>query len=255
MTRRSPAPRWYFSFRSPYSWLGYRDLLARHPDVAAALEWRPFWEPDERSTRMLTEAGGEFPYTDMSRAKHFYILVDVRRQAAERGLAMAWPVDHDPCWEVPHLAYLLAADRGRGREYVDLVYQARWERGENICDRRVVGDIAAELGLDREELATASDREDVRRRGVEALLALDRDGVFGVPFFVSGFDRYWGTDRLEAFVGVLRARGAPPAPPPELAAVSPTPALPHEGGGGLVSPSAATAVQRTSDDGHAGGCG
>jgi 2-hydroxychromene-2-carboxylate isomerase len=255
LIRRSATPRFYFSFRSPYSWLGYRDLLGRHPDVAAALEWRPFWEPDDLSMRMLTEAGGEFPYTAMSRAKHLYILMDVRRQVAERGLTMAWPVDRDPCWEVPHLAYLLAADRGRARDYVDLVYRARWEHGANICDRRVVGDIAVELGLDREELVTASDREDVRRRGVEALLAIDRDGVFGVPFFVSGFDRYWGTDRLEAFVGALRARGAPPAPPPELAAVPPTTALPLEGGGGLVSPLASTAVRRITDGGHAGGCG
>lgn len=235
MTRRR-TPRFYFSFRSPYSWFGYRDLLSRHPDVADALEWIPFWEPDELSLRMLHDAGGEFPYTPMSRAKHLYILMDVRRLAAERGLAVTWPVDRDPCWEVPHLAYLVAADRGRGRDFVELVYRARWQRGADICDRDTVGDIATQLGLDRDELAGASERADVRRRGVEALLAIHRDGVFGVPFFVSGFDRYWGVDRLEAFVGALRARlpGAPPAEPRAPALV---------------------VLRRTTDGGHAGGCG
>ena len=26
-------PRWYFSLRSPYSWLAYRELLDRRPEV------------------------------------------------------------------------------------------------------------------------------------------------------------------------------------------------------------------------------
>ncbi|MEU6479395.1 DsbA family protein [Streptomyces sp. NPDC047017] len=238
--RAAAPPRFYFSLRSPYSWLAYRDLLDRHPGLADRIEWRPFFEPDEHSAKALSEAGGGFSYVAMSRAKHLYILQDVRRLTRERGLEMTWPVDRDPVWEVPHLAFLAALDEGRGREFVDAAYRARWQQGRNICDRAVVGGLARELGLDAERLAGAPDDPGLRARGVQALLALDRDGVFGVPFFVDGYDKYWGTDRLDAFAAAVadRARRAgtpePPAGKPARAGDTPPP-------GG--------------DGGHAGGCG
>ncbi|WP_019819304.1 DsbA family protein, partial [Saccharomonospora saliphila] len=131
-------PRWYFSFRSPYSWLAYRDLVDHHPDVAEAIEWRPFWEPDPEWSAVLAEAGGSFPYVPMSQAKHRYILQDVRRLAAERGLAMRWPVDRNPRWEVAHLGYLAARAEGAGAAYLAEVYRGRWERGEDISSPEVV---------------------------------------------------------------------------------------------------------------------
>ncbi|MFI9152067.1 2-hydroxychromene-2-carboxylate isomerase [Streptomyces sp. NPDC053367] len=234
--RASAPPRFYFSLRSPYSWLAYRDLLDRYDGLADRLEWRPFFEPDELSAKALAEAGGSFSYVAMSRAKHLYILQDVRRLTRERGLRMTWPVDRDPVWEVPHLAYLAAADEGRGRDFVDAAYRARWQEGRDICDRAVVGELARELGLDADRLASAADDPGFRARGVQALLAVDRDGVFGVPFFVDRYDKYWGTDRLAAFAEAVTARTAPPAEPPRAAPEEHVPAP-------------------AGDAGHAGGCG
>ncbi|MEV6521572.1 DsbA family protein [Longispora sp. NPDC051575] len=217
-------PRFYFSLRSPYSWLAWHDLVTRYPDVADACDWRPFWEPDQHSERLLTEAGGRFVYTAMSREKHLYILQDVRRLAAGRGLTVAWPADREPVWEVPHLAYLLAERAGRGREFVAAAYRARFGAGRDICDPAVVADLATGLGLDPGELSTAADKPELRATGTGKLRDLHSDGVFGVPYFVRGYDRYWGVDRLPDFVDLVRA---------ELA---PVPA-------------------RTTDWGHAGGCG
>ncbi|MBX6767591.1 MAG: DsbA family protein, partial [Actinomadura rubrobrunea] len=184
--------RYYFSLRSPYSWLAHRELVERHADVLESVEWVPFFEPDELSERMLTEAGGRFIYTPMSRAKHFYVLQDVRRLAGLRGIAMTWPVDRDPVWEVPHLAYLAARRHGVGPQFVARAYRARWEEGRDICDRATMAELAADLGLPADELAGAADDAALREEGVRALLSIYRDGVFGVPFFVHGFDKYWG---------------------------------------------------------------
>ncbi|MFJ8788291.1 2-hydroxychromene-2-carboxylate isomerase [Streptomyces sp. NPDC102462] len=234
-TRRPP--RFYFSLRSPYSWLAYRDLTAHHPGLAAALDWVPFFEPDELSRKLLDEAGGSFPYTPMSPEKHRYILQDVRRLAAERGLSLSWPVDREPVWEVPHLGYLAAARHGMGPEYLALAARARWELGQDICDRSVIGGFGARLGLDAQELASASDDPELRAEGVRILLEIQRDGVFGVPFFVDHYDKYWGVDRLRAFVAALTGRSpglTQPQGGPEAALIEP---------------------ERSVDDGHAGGCG
>lgn len=228
-------PRWYFSFRSPYSWLAYRELTEHAADVADAIEWRPYWEPDEASARLLEAAGVQLPYVPMSKEKHLYILQDVKRLAAERGLTFAWPVDTAADWDVSHLAYLLAEDQGRGRDFIDAVYRARWEQGRDISDRATIASIGEELGLDPAALAGAADDPEIRRRGVEALRAVERDGVFGVPFFIHRHDRFWGTDRLPGFVASLRA---------PVAALA-----------GSRTPTAGFRPEPGGDTGHAGGCG
>jgi 2-hydroxychromene-2-carboxylate isomerase len=231
----SKRPTFYFSLRSPYSWMAYRDLLERYPDVAEAVEWVPFFEPDALSLRMLAERGEEFPYSAMSRAKHFYILQDVGRLTKARGLPLTWPVDREPVWEVPHLGYLVALRGGRGPEYIAAVYRARWELGRDICDPAVIADVATSLGLDPVEVSTAATDPELRLEGVEVLLRICRDGVFGVPFFVHRFSRFWGMDRLDEFAAHLRSKLAP--------------------AGALPATASSVSVGRSSEESHAGGCG
>jgi 2-hydroxychromene-2-carboxylate isomerase len=237
--KSSKQPRFYFSFRSPYSWLAYRDLMASYPDVASRLTWIPFWEPDELSLRMLAEVGGKFPYVENSRPKARYILQDVRRLARERGLTVTWPVDRQPCWEVSHLGYLVALRNGRGPEFIARVYRARWEEQRDISDRVTIAAIATEMALDPVEFANAADDPDLRAQGVEALLSIDADGVFGVPFFVHGYEKYWGIDRIPSFMHAFYNW--------QLPAV----AGPPQGGDETDGPHAG----RLADQGHAGGCG
>ncbi|HET6212420.1 MAG TPA: DsbA family protein [Micromonosporaceae bacterium] len=223
--------RFYFSFRSPYSWLAYRELVARHQDVCARLSWVPFWEPDERFRAALRELGSDFSYVDMSAAKARYILQDVRRLVTKRGARLAWPVDRQPWWEVPHLAYLVAARQGRGPQFIERVYRARWEEGRDIHVPETIAGIAGELGLDPDEHARAAGDPAVRAEALRVLLAIHDDGVFGVPFFVHGWEKFWGLDRLDAFLAALDGlRKEPPA------------------GGKLI-------VEPAADQGHAGGCG
>lgn len=234
MSYRDRTAKFYFGLRSPYSWLAYLDLLGRYPAVAHGLEWIPFWEPDELTLRLLTEAGGRFTYVPMSRPKHLYVLQDMRRLTAARGLSFRWPVDRSPRWEVPHAAYLVAAEHGRGREFLDLAHHARWRDGADICDPDVVGGFAGQLGLAPAALAGAADDPAVRAAGVRALLSAYRDGVFGVPFFIRGSDRYWGVERLAEFVRALDTGPAPVAARDRRAV---------------------TGNDRSADGGHAGGCG
>jgi len=233
--------RFYFSLRSPYSWLAFRDLLAHHPDLADALEWRPFWEPDEEFRSTLTEVGGRFPYVPMSRAKALYVLQDVRRLASRRDLTVAWPVDRDPRWEVSHLPYFVAERSGNGREYIAAVYRARWEQGRDISNPDTIAEIGSELGLDPVELTTAEKDPEVRSAALKALQAIDADGVFGVPFFVVGREKFWGIDRLADVVAAVRDGQPATHPVPENAVPEPEP-----------EPEPTTAA---GDQGHAGGCG
>lgn len=229
-------PQFYVSLRSPYSWLAWHDLTTSHADELRRLQLIPFWEPDETSEAMLAAAGARFPYTPMTRAKHLYVLQDVRRLASARGLRPTWPADREPWWEVPHLAYVAAIldDPAAGPRWLDRLYRARWQDGLDICDRAVVARLAARAGLDPDRLANAVDDPGVRATGLEALLSVCRAGVFGVPYFVNGYERFWGVDRLEAFLASLTRQDEPESRQPEPVC---------------------TSAARTTDWGHAGGCG
>jgi 2-hydroxychromene-2-carboxylate isomerase len=233
MATTSSRPCLYFNLRSPYSWLALHDLTTFHRELAEDIDWRPCWEPGPATERLLVAAGGRFPYAPMSREKHFYVLGDVRRLAGERGLNVKWPVDHSPRWEVSHLAYLVAATSRAGREFAVATSRARWEHGQDISDPAVVAAIGKRLGMDGERLARAADDPTVIAAGTRALMAVCGDDVFGVPFFICGREKFWGVDRLDAFVRRLRG-DKPSGPRPELPA---------------------TVALAASDDGHAGGCG
>ncbi len=206
MAKTKKPPRWYFSLRSPYSWFAWMDLREKFPDVADGVEWIPFWEPDARTQEMLDEADVELPIVAMSRAKNFYILQDLSRLTRARGLKLTIPVDRDPNWEVSHLAYLAAEEEGRGRDFVEAVYRARWQEGKDICDRAVIGEIAAGLGMDAERFSRAADDPALRKRGFDCLVSSYKDGLFGVPFFVYGREKFWGADRLAHFVAAFRGQ-------------------------------------------------
>ncbi|MBL1118951.1 DsbA family protein [Streptomyces sp. 110] len=258
--KRSKVPRFYFNFRSPYSWIAYRDLMDRYPDVAQAVEWHLWWEPDADGERRMAEHGHHFPYSAMSREKHLYILQDVRRLTTDRGLAVSWPVDHDPVWEVPHLPYFLALDAGLGPAWIERVYRARWQEGRDICDRSTIADIAGELGLPAERAAAAADDEELRvGRGLQALLALSDAGAFGVPFFTHGYDKFWGVDRLAAFVASVRSgSGSGPRSGSGSGSGARSRDTPPAGASDAdvaELSDADFAAARSADPGHAGGCG
>jgi 2-hydroxychromene-2-carboxylate isomerase len=210
-------PRLYFSFRSPYTWMTVERLLERVPDAHERIDFVPYWDPDPQTEQALHERSAGFHYQQMSKAKHLYILHDTKRLAATLGLPMRWPVDLAPWWELPHLAWLRARDLGRGAQFYRAVTDARWLRGADICAPDTIRAAAAEAGLDGEELVAAPHDPTLRQAGVDCLVAAYEDDVFGIPYFRLGRHRFWGYDRLDAFLELFlptvgREQPAPPAP-------------------------------------------
>ena len=167
------------------------------------MEYIPSWEPDDITLKLLSERGGKVLYPSMNRQKHLYILQDIKRMAAHFGYSMTWPIDRRPWWELPHLGYLAACHQGKGREFFWGVYQARWEKGQDICSPEIIGPLAKELDLDPDRITSAPRDTPLREEGAEALFRCYRDGVFGVPFFIIGYEKFWGIDRVDMFVAAL----------------------------------------------------
>lgn len=198
--------RFYFAFRSPYAWIGAR-LLEEYIDPADYhIEYRPFWEPDADTLALLTNRGGEFIYTPMSRQKHLYILQDIKRLTTRLGYTMQWPIDPEGAWwDLPHLSHIAVGRYApaQQQQWFWALYRARWEEGRDICSVETIRELATENGLEPDLLAAAPDNPDIRQQGAEALYQCYRDGVFGIPFFIDGRNKFWGVDRFVDFAARL----------------------------------------------------
>ena len=208
-------PRLYFSFRSPYSWLLIQRLRRDAPHAWAGLEKVPYWEPDEPMAEELARRGASIRYAPMSKAKHLYILQDVKRLSTGLGLTLRWPLDVTPWWEPSHLGWLVARREGAQDAYYDAIVAARWGLGHDISRSEVVAAAAEEAGLDGDRLLAGAVGEEIRAEGAGCLQRAYDDDVFGVPYLMLGWQRFWGYDRLDAFLDAWEpARGERDARPP-----------------------------------------
>jgi 2-hydroxychromene-2-carboxylate isomerase len=196
-------PRIHFSFRSPYSWLSLIRMQRAVPDLFEQVEMIPYWDPDPATEKALHERDAEFHYVQMSKAKHLYLLHDTKRLTAQLGVPMAWPIDIDPWWELPHLAWLFARRHGRAAAFYTAVTEARWGRGANICDPAVLGPVAASVGLDPAAALAATEDPDIRTESATCLVRAYDDDIFGIPYFRLGRHRFWGYDRVDQYLDVL----------------------------------------------------
>lgn len=200
---KKQSARFYFSFRSPYSWIAARLLEERFNQGQNGLEYIPFWEPDKQTLSLLKARGGRFLYSPMNREKHLYLLQDIKRLASNLGYGIAWPIDIDPWWDLPHLAYLAARHQGKAHQFFWRVYQTRWEEAADICCVGTIRRLADEIGLNSDVVVGAPNDPTIRKEGAEALYQAYLDGVFGVPFFIKGYEKFYGVDRLKAFAAVF----------------------------------------------------
>lgn len=196
--------RFYFSYRSPFSWLATARLPVVLDGMPVAVEYWPVWEPDPLLATRLATQGLTWNFPPLTRRKRHYIFQDVRRLARAYGLPLVWPIDRDPEWSLPHLGLLFAREHGRERSYHEQVFAHRFTRGDNVTDPIILARIADEVGLDGASLLRSIHDERYAETAVSCFRQADEDGVFGWPFFVYGRDRFWGHDRLTWLAEAIR---------------------------------------------------
>jgi 2-hydroxychromene-2-carboxylate isomerase len=189
----------FFSFRSPYSYLaGPRGFaLADRYDVAVRF----------RGVIPMAMRGQAVP-----RAKQLHTMRDVKREAVRLGMPFG-PV-HDPIGAGAMRCLLVsehAVEAGREREFVLEASRAIWARGADVSRDGPLRSICEAAGLDWAACAAALEDPAIRARvdaNTEELLGL---GHWGVPVFAFGGELFWGQDRIEDLEVALRAAGLPRA--------------------------------------------
>jgi 2-hydroxychromene-2-carboxylate isomerase len=175
----------FFSFRSPYSYLA--------APRAFALPERYDVELVFRGVRPMAMRGQPLPL-----AKRLYILRDAKREADRLG--MPFGKIHDPLGEGVWRCLTIAehaAGVGRLREFVLAASRGIW--GEGLDVARDVGLRAAceRAGLAWTDCESAIANSEYRERIEHNTASLERLGQWGVPVFAFDGEAYWGQDRIE----------------------------------------------------------
>lgn len=197
----APSIEVFFEFASPYSYLAAQELPPLATRHGRALRWRPIQLAKVWGAQGVLEA-----YAAVRRVKAGYIMRDVARLAADRGVPFV-PFDALPN---ATLARLVAHRLNRRapdavQPFVLGTWRALFADGADIGSVEVL-----KRALDprlHPEIEAAQDdgqaAEDLETANRDALAA----GCFGAPWIVADGEAYFGQDRLYLLDHRL-ARGA-----------------------------------------------
>ena len=174
----------FFNFRSPYCYLASKRMWSIFDDYHTNLIWRPFGGWDGRSN------------PERAKVKVPLVRQDVSRWAKRMGIPMnPPPITTDPT--KAGAASFFAEEKGVLREYITEMMRAEWASGLDIGQDEVLLSVGESIGLDKDELTEAinsNNNIDKLKQNKEEADAL---GIFGVPSFIIGEEKFWGNDRID----------------------------------------------------------
>ena len=173
----------------PWCYIGKVKLdraLAQRPEHGLDIFWRPYQlNPQMPAAGMDRTEYLETKFGGPERARAIY------GQIRDAAIATGLPVDFDKITRTPntfdaHRLIRWSRSDGHQQAVVDSLFARYFERGEDIGDRSVLMDVAAEVGMDADVLMGLFDA-DADRDLLTGEEAMAREmGVSGVPTFIVG---------------------------------------------------------------------
>jgi len=176
----------YFSFRSPYSWLSLYRINLVLDELPVEIQMIPVFPAKDKDDVMLS-----------NQDKVKYIAKDIVRITTAYGLEIKWPKPFDTDWLIAHMAYIYAEEQGLGVPFCLALYNARFLQGKDIADEETLSKLATANGLDAQALIDALSKRQYKKKLLQGMSRAKHAGVFGVPYIVYKDSAYWGNDRLE----------------------------------------------------------
>ena len=189
-----PVLEYWFSFRSPYSYLS----IARTAELVRQYDL----ELRIRPVLPMVARGLAVP-----REKRFYIVRDAHREADRLGIPFGNVCD--PLGKgVEHALAIskLAIERGpaEGLAFLESAARGAWAEAKDLADYVDLKEIVERAGLTRDDAKAAIADEGWRVWAQDNAADLDGAGLWGVPCWRIGDHVTWGQDRLPMLADRLR---------------------------------------------------
>ena len=209
---------WYWSFRSPYSYIALPRVVALTRDFGVDVELRVVHPAAIRNPAY---------FKAMNPLSRPYFLLDSAREAAVHEMPFRRPnpdpivqdqqtlaiAEHQPYVHRLGRLGIAASERGRGLAFCDEVSRVLWDGSvDNWHQGDHLARAAERAGLDLTELEGVISAEPERHEAVLAAndAALRAAGHWGVPTAVFQGEPFFGQDRLETLIWRLYQHGLRP---------------------------------------------
>ena len=183
---------YFFATISPFVYLAGGRLEAVAAKHGATVRYIPLDGP-----ALFPRTGGQM-LADRHESRKAYRLQELARWSKRLGVKLDLKPAHFPVNPAPSSYAILAAIKAGGGDLAGLVQafpRAVWAEGRNVSEDAVVEAILTAHGFDPaiadKYMMSAADTYGANLE--EAV----RRGVFGVPFYIVGEERFWGQDRLD----------------------------------------------------------
>jgi len=183
-----PKVEFCYDFASPFSYLADCRIEQALADLAVELVRVPVYLRGFETFKKVPP---------LPAAKMAYLARDMLRTAEFYGIPMKAPIS----FPINGLYLLRGAIFLEGSpeqaRFIVAGFRATWAEQREVSSAAAAADIAAEIGVDRDEFLAgiaAPPVKDTLRAHTED--AISR-GAFGVPTFFVGEDMFWGQDRLD----------------------------------------------------------
>lgn len=176
----------YFSFRSPYSYLACQRLL----------RLKEQYQLDINIKTVLPMVMRGLPVPS---SKRIYIFLDTKREAKRYGIDFGRVVD--PLGEGVNRCMSLfpyALEQDLALEYISSVSKGIWAEGEDITQDAPLRALTERAGLNWDEAKAYLGKSEWQDKAEQNRQDMVASGFWGVPTFQYGDKTYWGQDRLWA---------------------------------------------------------
>ena len=182
----------YFDYSSPYGYFAAMKI----DDFAAKFDRGVNWKPILLGAVFKVTGGQPLPTLPL---KGGYAKCDIARSARFYGIKFKYPSKFPIATQAPARAFYWANDRdpALAKKLASALYHAYFAEDRDISSPEVTADIAATLGLKREEVLAALNDPAVKDRLKNEVDAAIKLGVFGSPYIVVDGEPFWGVDRFD----------------------------------------------------------
>jgi 2-hydroxychromene-2-carboxylate isomerase len=182
----------YFDYSSPYGYIAAMkidELMAKHN---RGVNWKPIL------LGAIFKVTGAQPLPSLP-LKGAYAKRDIARSARFHGIAIRPPSKFPIASQAPSRAFYWVNDRdpALARKLAKSLYQAYFVDDRDISSPDVTADVAATLGLQRDEVLAALNNPVVKDRLRNEVDAAIKLGVFGSPYIVIDGEPFWGVDHFD----------------------------------------------------------
>ena len=200
----------FFDCSSPWTYLAFHNIQPLAAELGEPIAWRPILVGGIFNTvnpSMYAQRANPIP------AKQAYFLKDLQDWARAAQLKIVMPPRIFPINSVKAMrGCIWLAPQGKLAPFAKAVFEAYWDREEDIADDAVLAALCAQCGVDPAAFFEGIVQPDIKQQLKTNTDELVHRGGFGSPTLFVGDDMYFGNDRLSLLrSAVLRKRSVRPA--------------------------------------------